>query len=109
MSCADCFTGTQHTGEPRGTETTLHGLRTYVSRPPSGEPRGVVVYVPDMFGWAFVNNRLLCDVYAEKGGFLVLLPDLMGGEYLVRGFLFTFMVLYCTWFGVVVWCFGFMG
>jgi dienelactone hydrolase len=81
MSCADCFTGHAHAGSPRGSETTLHGLRTYVARPPAGrEPKGVVVFIPDMFGWAFANNRLLCDAYAEKGGFLVYLPDFMGGE-----------------------------
>lgn len=94
MSCPDCFTGSEHAGTPRGSEATLNGLPTYVSRPPQGsEPKGVVVYVPDLFGWGFVNNRLLCDAYAEKGGFLVYLPDLMGGE-----FFFSFL---CVGLGVM--------
>jgi dienelactone hydrolase len=82
MSCADCYTGHEHAGTPRGSETSqpLHGLPTYVSRP-AGEPKGAVVFIPDMFGWRFVNNRLLCDAYAEKGGFVVYLPDLMAGEF----------------------------
>lgn len=53
--------------------------------------------IPDAFGWDFVNNRLLCDQYAEKG-FLVYLPDFMGGE-LASSFLplptsFALMFLY---------------
>ena len=81
MSCPDCFTGHVHAGTPAGSEITLAGLPTYVSRPHNGgEPKGVVVFIPDIFGWAFANNRLLCDAYAEKGGFVVYLPDLMGGE-----------------------------
>lgn len=44
------------------------------------EPKGVVLLIPDMFRRVFVNNRLLCDAYAEKWVFVVYLPNLMGGE-----------------------------
>ena len=65
---------------PTGTETTVHGLRTYVAQPAEGvTPKGIVVFVPDAFGWQFVNNRVLCDHYAQKGGLLVYLPDFMAG------------------------------
>jgi dienelactone hydrolase len=77
MACPDCFTGHVHLGTPTGEETTLHGLRTYVAAP-QGAAKGVIVYIPDAFGWQFVNNRLLADSYA-KGGFLVYLPDFMSG------------------------------
>ena len=88
MSCPDCFTGHEHAGTPQGAEepSLLHGVRTYVSRPPAGQqPKGVVLFLPDMFGWAAVNNRLLCDAYAEKGGFVVYLPDFMAGEFFFLG------------------------
>ncbi len=81
MACADCFRGSIHTGQPKGEVTTIHGLDTYVSRPPNGaQARGVIVVIPDAFGWEFGNNRLLADTYAEKGNFLVYLPDFMNGK-----------------------------
>jgi dienelactone hydrolase len=65
-------------GIPKGTETIIHGLPTYVARP-QGRAKGLVVIVPDAFGWDFSNGRVLADSYAEKGGFLVYLPDFMNG------------------------------
>ncbi|KAL4946649.1 hypothetical protein BDV06DRAFT_218117 [Aspergillus oleicola] len=81
MSCPDCFTGHIHSGTPKGHVTTLHGLETYVSEPdvPANEVKGIVVIIPDAFGWEFVNNRLLADHYADLGGFRVYLPDFMKG------------------------------
>ncbi|KAL4885515.1 dienelactone hydrolase [Aspergillus karnatakaensis] len=81
MSCPDCFTGHVHDGTPKGNVTTLHGLDVYVSEPsiPAEQVRGIVVIIPDAFGWEFVNNRLLADNYAAKGGFRVYLPDFMKG------------------------------
>ncbi|KAF4636415.1 hypothetical protein G7Y89_g1671 [Cudoniella acicularis] len=81
MSCPDCFSGTLHTGTPTGTVTTLHGLPTYVAEPEAGKkPKGIIVFIPDVFGWEFPNNRLLADAYAKKGDFLVYLPDFMAGN-----------------------------
>jgi dienelactone hydrolase len=83
MSCPDCFRGGISPGTPTGTEETIHGLPTYVARPPEGvTPRGIIVFVPDAFGWVFVNNRVLCDAYANKGSYIVYLPDFMNGAYL---------------------------
>jgi len=80
MSCPDCFSGKQHDGAPAGKEDKIHGLDVYVAEPASGlVPKGIVIIVPDAFGWAFVNNRLLADTYATKGQFLVYLPDFMNG------------------------------
>lgn len=79
--CPDCYSGTIHLGTPTGTTTTIHGLPVYIAKPPEGvTPKGIIVMVPDAFGWDFVNNRLLSDNYAEKGGFLVYLPDFMNGR-----------------------------
>ncbi|KAL4770372.1 dienelactone hydrolase [Aspergillus nidulans var. acristatus] len=82
MSCPDCFTGTVHAGTPSGRITSLHGLQTYVTEPagvPDDEIKGIVIIIPDAFGWEFVNNRLLADKYAESGKFRVYLPDFMKG------------------------------
>jgi dienelactone hydrolase len=80
--CPDCFSGHVHTEVPTGTITTIHGLPTYVAQPEAGvEPKGIVVIITDAFGWDFVNNRILSDHYAKKGGFLVYCPDFMNGSY----------------------------
>lgn len=79
--CIDCFTGTVHLGTPTGTATTIHGLPVYVAKPPEGvTPKGLIVIISDAFGWDIVNNRLLSDRYAERGNFLVYLPDFMNGQ-----------------------------
>ncbi|OAA46578.1 Dienelactone hydrolase [Beauveria brongniartii RCEF 3172] len=81
MACADCFRGNIHEGQPKGEVGNVHGLDTYISRPPKGtQSRGIVVIIPDAFGWKFGNNRLLADNYAEKGNFTVYLPDFMNGH-----------------------------
>jgi dienelactone hydrolase len=83
MSCPDCFTGNEHSGTLTGKEVKIHGRDSYVAEPPGGvAPKGIVVIVPDAFGWAFVNNRLLADAYATKGRYLVYLPDFMNGMWL---------------------------
>lgn len=80
MSCPDCFRGGVTTATPTGTETTIHGLPTYVTHPEDGiTPKGIVVILTDGFGWAFVNNRVLADRYAKAGEFLVYCPDFMDG------------------------------
>lgn len=83
MSCPDCFSGHVHDGTPQGQIIKLHGLDTYVAEPAGGAEavRGIVVIIPDAFGWDFVNNRLLADNYAEKGNYRVYLPDFMKGMF----------------------------
>jgi len=79
--CRDCFSGTVHLGNPVGTIETIHGLQVYVAKPDAGvTPKGIILYLPDAFGWDFTNNRILADHYAKRGGFIVYLPDLMGGR-----------------------------
>ncbi|KAK3682259.1 Alpha/Beta hydrolase protein [Podospora appendiculata] len=81
MSCPECFQGSVHDGEPRGKVIKLHGLDTYATEPADGRaPRGIIVIVPDAFGWEFVNNRILADHYADKGDYKVYLPDFMLGH-----------------------------
>ena len=79
MSCMECFSGHVHRGLPTGNITRLHGLDTYVVEPRNGEVKGLIIIIPDAFGWDFVNNRILADHYAEKGRYGVFLPDFMKG------------------------------
>ncbi|PVH72042.1 alpha/beta-hydrolase [Cadophora sp. DSE1049] len=81
MSCPSCLTGGTTTSQPTGTTSTIHGLPTYIASPPSGTtPKALIVLITDAFGWEFVNNRVLADHYAERGGFLVYVPDFMNGK-----------------------------
>ncbi|KAH7308497.1 dienelactone hydrolase [Stachybotrys elegans] len=81
MSCPDCFRGETWVGQPSGSESTIHGLRTYIAKPADGAvPRGLIIFITDALGMEFVNNKLLCDAYAKKGQFLVYCPDFMDGH-----------------------------
>ena len=89
MSCPACFSGGVSKSHPTGTETSIHGLPTYVAQPADGvTPEGIIVFITDAFGWDFVNNRVLADHYAKRGGFLVYVPDFMNGL-----FRFSFLFL----------------
>ena len=80
MVCKDCITGALHEGTPVGRVETIHGLPTYISEPPSGQaPQGLIVIIPDAFGWEFNNNRILADSYAKRTNSLVYLPEFMNG------------------------------
>ena len=80
-TCPDCFSGTISTGAPTGAIATIHDLPTYVTTPEDGvKPKGLVVFMTDAFGYTLPNSQVLADQYAKKGGFLVYVPDLMGGE-----------------------------
>jgi len=79
-----CITGSLHEGTPKGTEGTVGGLPTYIAKPPSSATtkEGIIVIIPDIFGWKFGNNQLLADEYAERSGRTVYLPDFMNGNLL---------------------------
>lgn len=80
MACRECVSGALHEGTPVGREETVHGLPTYVSEPPSGQAKGIIVIIPDAFGWTFNNNRVLADTYAERTNSRVYLPEFMDGH-----------------------------
>ncbi|KAG4252932.1 hypothetical protein FPRO03_08381 [Fusarium proliferatum] len=58
----------------------MFGRQTYVATPSDKPVKGIVIIVPDAYGWEFVNNRLLADHYASRGDLLVYLPDFMDGR-----------------------------
>ncbi|KAI1429676.1 Alpha/Beta hydrolase protein [Xylaria sp. FL1777] len=81
MSCPACFSGAVHEGTPTGTTTKLHDLDVYVAEPASGNPpKAIVVLIPDIFGWDFVNIQLMADSIAKKKDYRVYVPDFMGGN-----------------------------
>nr|POF18691.1 hydrolase tropi [Quercus suber] len=91
-----CATGSLHTGTPKGEVTKLHGLDCYVAKPLSGTPKGIVVIIPDAFGIALPNNRILADAYADRIGAQVLLPDFMDGYVLPSDVLISLKALSAT-------------
>lgn len=81
MACRDCVTGALHEGTPVGREETVHGLPTYITEPPSGQPpKGIIVILSDAVGWKFNNNRILADKYAKRTNSLVYLPEFFDGH-----------------------------
>lgn len=83
MACADCFRGSLNRDEkPTGSITTIHGLHTYIAQPQSS-PKGLVVIIPDAFGWDTPNIRVLADRYSQGGDLLVYVPDFMKGTLIV--------------------------
>ena len=74
-----CAAGSLHTGIPTGRIGKVHGLDCYIAEAPNGSPKGVVVIIPDAFGWTLPNNRILADDYAKNGNFTVYLPEFMNG------------------------------
>ena len=80
MACTDCASGHLHEGTPVGHEETLYGLPAYITGPSGSEPsKGIVVIIPDAFGWNLNNSRILADAYAKRAGVTVYLPDFMNG------------------------------
>jgi dienelactone hydrolase len=68
-----CLKGFKWDGQPAGVEYKVGGLDCYVSSPGS---KVAIVVLHDIFGWKFLNNRLLADHLANEVGATVYVPDL---------------------------------
>jgi dienelactone hydrolase len=79
MVCKDCVSGVLAADSSKGTESKIHGFDVYTAYPVPENPKGIVVIIPDAFGWRFPNLRVLADAYAAKGDFLVYMPEFMDG------------------------------
>ncbi|KAH7921534.1 alpha/beta-hydrolase [Leucogyrophana mollusca] len=75
---ACCWTGVKHSGTPVGQVEEIGGLNTYVSEPPA-PTKNVILFLADVYGPFFINNKLLQDYFASCG-FLVLGPDYFFGD-----------------------------
>ncbi|KAI9720163.1 MAG: hypothetical protein M1812_002980 [Candelaria pacifica] len=88
LPCKDCVSGVVHSGTPTGSTNKIHGVDTYFASPSNGgPPRGIIVVVPDVFGWTFSNTRVLADSYAKKGNFTVYVPDFMNAAQVLSNFI----------------------
>ncbi len=65
---ACCFSGTIHTGTPRGATEDILGVPSYISRPTEANVANghVVLYFPDVWGFS-VNAQLVMDGFADAG------------------------------------------
>jgi hypothetical protein len=74
MSIAQCcLQGFQWDGTPTGKESTLTKNNAYIT---GSNPDVAIVVIPDLFGWTFLNQRLLADHYAREADATVFVPDL---------------------------------
>ncbi|EOR04630.1 Protein AIM2 [Wallemia ichthyophaga EXF-994] len=79
----DCckYIGSFSKGTPKGIESTIGGLKTYIASPSHEQGDVAVLMISDIYGWEFVNSRVLADTYAQESGARVYLPDFLDGEY----------------------------
>lgn len=78
-----------HSGNPLGSISIQHDLRTYVSLPSSahkggaegqvGQKQDTIILISDIFGIDLVNSKLIADEWAGQG-YKVLLPDFFEGD-----------------------------
>ncbi|KAI9566328.1 Alpha/Beta hydrolase protein [Boletus coccyginus] len=76
-----CWTTVKHTGTPEGRTESLGGLDTYIAEPPTttaGPHKKVLLFLANIFGPFFINNKLLQD-YFTSCGFVVLGLDYFFG------------------------------
>ena len=78
--CAHCVSGVVHSGTPTGTEIKLGSIPCYYAAPPIGHPAApTIIFFTDIFGYSFINARLLADSFASKN-LHVLIPDIFDGD-----------------------------
>ncbi|KAI5779709.1 Alpha/Beta hydrolase protein [Geopyxis carbonaria] len=79
MSSTCCTSGyIQSSEDLQGIEQKVHDLDTYVI---PGEPsKGLVVIIPDIFGWNLPNTRRIADTVSRELKTTVYVPDFMFGD-----------------------------
>jgi hypothetical protein len=76
MSLSDCCVrGFQWDGEPTGQVINFPTSTGQAYVAGSNNDRAVLL-IADLFGWKFVNNRLLADHFAQEANATVYVPDL---------------------------------
>lgn len=84
---ACCMSGQLHNhASPTGTETTIGDVKAYVAEPESKDKSRTLIFLTDIFGYELPNTRLLADLYAKEG-FYVVIPDILSGDPLPISFL----------------------
>ena len=80
MSC--CISGSVTSATPTGSEISLGGAPCYLSTPPGSNPppSSSILLLPDVFGFASPNARVIADTLAARCGVCVYIPELMAGD-----------------------------
>jgi hypothetical protein len=68
-----CLKGFRWNGKPQGQETKLAEIDCYVTGTNSNT---AIMLIHDVFGWTFLNTRILADHLAEEVNATVYVPDL---------------------------------
>lgn len=63
----DCCRGMKHFGESTGSIEKIGGVDTYVSSPPGGNGKAVLLFYADVWGPFYDNSKLLQDHFAGQG------------------------------------------
>lgn len=81
-----CVKGFEWAGAPSGRVGKLGSNDAYIV----GSNKSVaILIIPDLFGWDFVNVRLLADHYAREVDATVFVPDFFAGDGLPLDLLFA--------------------
>jgi hypothetical protein len=67
-----CLKGFRWNSTPTGQETELAGLKCYRT---GSDPKVAIMLIHDLYGWTFINTRLLADHLADEVGATVYVPD----------------------------------
>lgn len=78
---ACCLQTTDHSGESVGKYLDIYGLTTYASGDKSS--KRLLVLGADIYGYLYINNRLIADQFAHAG-YYVLLPDLLKNDFAIK-------------------------
>ncbi|KAM6224397.1 carboxymethylenebutenolidase homolog [Rhynchocyon petersi] len=62
----------------RGHEVQVEHIRAYVSKPPAGTDKAVII-IQDIFGWQLPNTRYMADMIAANG-YTTVVPDFFVGQ-----------------------------
>jgi len=74
-----CYQGVKHEGESKGQLKSIGDVETYFAYPESKSPEHGILILTDVIGHGFINAQLIADQFAANG-YLVLMPDLFGGD-----------------------------
>ncbi|KAI0044563.1 dienelactone hydrolase endo-1,3,1,4-beta-D-glucanase [Auriscalpium vulgare] len=80
MSCENCFKGHVIPGEPKGTLVNGAYFAAAGGDKTEGAEKKAVLLLTDIFGLALVNSKIMADMFAERLGVDVWVPDLFDGH-----------------------------
>ena len=71
-----CTSGFSWHGHPQGHESKIFDHDVYIAGEDDEEKDVAILFLHDIFGWTFGNNRLLADHFAKEVGGRVFVVDL---------------------------------